>query len=212
MNQNSTDSGILPAHARRSPAQNARGVRIQTAAADLAPLRTHFGIADSPLGGAKQKGLLLTRCSAYVRMSSRRSGCSTALTSWRARSRIGDCGTHCAPRVVEAVVSAGFRHPSWRWPECARARVRSVFERPDRNRESKPEDHDTGPRMHSLSVWRRRTPATPAGSTTCQCRTITSATCSGRRATWRRRFVSLSEALDLTTPSGRAFAGMLAAN
>ena len=41
-----------------------------------------------------------------------------------------------------------FRHPSWRWPErdrgirCARARVRSVFERPDRNCEGKPEDHD----------------------------------------------------------------------
>ena len=37
------------------------------------------------------------------------------------------------------------------------------------------------------SVWRKRTPATPAGSATSRSRTTRSATCSGRRATWRRR-------------------------
>ena len=37
------------------------------------------------------------------------------------------------------------------------------------------------------SVWRRRTPATPVGSATCRSRTTRSATCSGRRAIWRRR-------------------------
>ena len=39
----------------------------------------------------------------------------------------------------------------------------------------------------SLSVWRKRTPATPAGSATSRSRTTRSATCSRRRATWRRR-------------------------
>ena len=48
-------------------------------------------------------------------------------------------------------------------------------------------DAATRPRTLSLSVWRKRTPATPAGSATSRSRTTRSATCSGRRATWRRR-------------------------
>ena len=39
----------------------------------------------------------------------------------------------------------------------------------------------------SASVWRRPTPATPAGSATSRCRTTRSATCRWRRAIWRRR-------------------------
>ena len=39
----------------------------------------------------------------------------------------------------------------------------------------------------SGSVWRKRTPATPAGSATSRSRRTGSATCSRRRATWRRR-------------------------
>jgi hypothetical protein len=45
----------------------------------------------------------------------------------------------------------------------------------------------TRPRSRLESVWPKPTLATPAGSATCRSRTTRSATCSGSRATWRRR-------------------------
>ena len=45
----------------------------------------------------------------------------------------------------------------------------------------------SAPRSPSSTVWRSPTPATPAGSATCRCRTTRSATCWWRRATCRRR-------------------------
>ena len=45
------------------------------------------------------------------------------------------------------------------------------------------------------SAWRSPTPATPAGSAICRCRTTRSATCRWRRATWPARCKSYRDSL-----------------